>query len=206
MTYHIVTEPPMYKFKNQLIVTISVLSLSACSMFGDISVKVAPFELISADGPFELRHYERLVLASTKMPQGMNSASGPFRRLFEYISGNKEKKENLAMTAPVFMDQSGHTTEAMSFVLPENIGLISAPSPTNASVKLTELKNYTVAVVSFSGFLDQKTISTHKNLLEDWIAARGLEPTGFAKAAGYNPPFTLPFLRRNEVFIPITRP
>lgn len=196
----------MYKLKYQLIVILNALCLSACTMFGDISVNVAPFELISADGPFEVRHYERLVLASTKMPQGMDSASGPFRRLFDYISGNNEKKENIAMTAPVFMDQSGQTTEAMSFVLPENLSLISAPSPANPAVKLVEISNYTVAVVSFSGFLNQKSISTNKTLLENWIANRGFKTIGIAKAAGYNPPFTLPFLRRNEVFIPIKRP
>ena len=196
----------MYKLKDQLIVILSALCLSACTMFGDISVNVAPFELISADGPFEVRHYERLVLASTKMPQGMNSASGPFRRLFDYISGNNEKKENIAMTAPVFMDQSGQTTEAMSFVLPENLSLISAPPPANPAVKLVEISNYTVAVVSFSGFLNQKSISTNKTLLENWIANRGFKTIGMAKATGYNPPFTLPFLRRNEVFIPIKRP
>ena len=196
----------MYKLKDQLIVILSALCLSACTMFGDISVNVAPFELISADGPFEVRHYERLVLASTKMPQGMNSASGPFRRLFDYISGNNEKKENIAMTAPVFMDQSGQTTEAMSFVLPENLSLISSPSPAHPAVKLVEISNYTVAVVSFSGFLNQKSISTNKTLLENWIANRGFKTIGMAKAAGYNPPFTLPFLRRNEVFIPIKRP
>ncbi|MBM08505.1 MAG: heme-binding protein [Magnetovibrio sp.] len=196
----------MYKFKDQFILTLSALSLSACTIFGDISVKVAPFEVLMADGPFELRHYERLILVSTKMPRGMNSASGPFRRLFDYISGNNEKKEKIAMTAPVLMDQSGQTSEGMSFVLPENLSLMSAPSPKNPSVKLTELKNYTVAVVSFSGFLNQKTISTHKALLEKWIVDRGMKIKGMAKAAGYNPPFTLPFLRRNEVFIPVKRP
>ena len=175
-------------------------------MFGDISVKIAPFEVLASEGVFELRHYERLVLVGTKMPQGIDSASGPFRRLFDYISGNNEKKEKIAMTAPVFMDQSGKSTEAMSFVLPESHSLNSAPSPANPDVKLTELRNYTVAVVTFSGFLNQNSISTHKSLLENWIADRGFQTIGMAKAAGYNPPFTLPFLRRNEIFIPINRP
>ena len=196
----------MYKFKDQLILTLSALSLSACTMFGDISVKVAPFEVIMADGPFELRNYERLILVSTKMPHGMNSASGPFRRLFDYISGNNEKKEKIEMTAPVFMDQLGRTTEAMSFVLPESFSLVSAPSPKNPSVRLTQLTNYTVAVVTFSGFLNQKTIFNHKTLLENWIVDRGMKTIGMAKAAGYNPPFTIPFLRRNEILIPVNRP
>ena len=175
-------------------------------MFGDVSVKIAPFELIEADGVFALRHYEQLVLVSTKMPEGMNGTSGPFRKLFDYISGNNEKKEQIAMTAPVFLDQVGQTTKSMSFVLADDRSLKMAPLPLDLGVKLTELSDYTVAVVTFSGFLNKKTISTNKTLLKIWIAERDLKITGAAKAAGYNPPFTLPFLRRNEVFIPIERP
>ena len=196
----------MYKLRAQLVIVLGFLTLSACSMFGDINVKIAPFELIVADGAFALRHYEQLVLVGTKMPEGMNSASGPFRRIFDYISGNNEQKEQIAMTAPVFLDQEGQSTKHMSFVLPEDLSLKTAPPPLDPGVSLTELRDYTVAVVTFGGFLNQKTISTNKTLLENWIAERGLNITGPAKAAGYNPPFTLPFLRRNEVFIPIERP
>ena len=110
------------------------------------------------------------------------------------------------MTAPVFLDQVGQTTKSMSFVLADDRSLKMAPLPLDLGVKLTELSDYTVAVVTFSGFLNQKTISTNKTLLKNWIAERDLKITGAAKAAGYNPPFTLPFLRRNEVFIPIERP
>ena len=196
----------MYKLRNQIVIALGFLTLSACSMFGDVSVKIAPFKLIEADGAFSLRHYEQLVLVGTKMPEGMRGASGPFRRLFDYISGNNEKKEQIAMTAPVFLDQMGQTTGYMSFVLPDDLNLKTAPPPLDLGVKLTKLSDYTVAVVTFSGFLNQITISTNKTLLENWIVERDLKITGPAKAAGYNPPFTLPFLRRNEVFIPIERP
>ena len=67
-------------------------------MFGDVSVKIAPFELIEANGVFALRHYKRVVVVSTNIPEGMNSTSGPLRRLFDYISGNNKKKEKIAMT------------------------------------------------------------------------------------------------------------
>jgi len=188
-----------------LFVIFSLFTLSACSVFGGISVKVAPYKVIEADGAFEMRHYERLVLVSTNMPDGMGSASAPFYKLFDYISGNNDKTEKIAMTAPVFMDQAGQTTEAMSFVLPADLSLSTAPSPSDPTVDLTELSDYQVAVISFSGFLNQDSISTHQALLQNWIADRGLKIAGAAKAAGYNPPFTLPFLRRNEIIIPIKK-
>jgi hypothetical protein len=188
-----------------LFVIFSLFTLSACSVFGGISVKVAPYKVIEANGAFEMRHYERLVLVSTNMPDGMGSASAPFYKLFDYISGNNDKTEKIAMTAPVFMDQAGQTTEAMSFVLPADLSLSTAPSPTDPTVDLTELSDYQVAVISFSGFLNQDSISTHQALLQNWIADRGLKIAGAAKAAGYNPPFTLPFLRRNEIIIPVKK-
>ena len=196
----------MYKRTVHVLIIFSYFILSACSMFGEVSVDVAPFEIIEANGAFELRHYERLVLVSTNMPNGMDTVSRPFRRLFDYISGKNAKKEQIVMTAPVFMDQVGDTTEAMSFILPENQSLITAPSPLNPEVKLTEYVDYNVAVITYRGFLNQKTISAHKVLLENWVALRGLKIIGEAKAAGYNPPFTIPFLRRNEIFIPIEMP
>lgn len=189
----------------QLVAAFSLCILSACSVFGDVNVKVAPYEVIETDGAFEMRHYERLVLASTDTTDGMDSVSAPFYKLFKYISGKNSKTQKIAMTAPVFMDQSGQTTEVMSFVLPEGFSLATAPPPSDPAVKLTELSDYTVVAMSFSGFLNQKSISTHRNLLQNWIADRGLKIIGKAKAAGYNPPFTLPFLRRNEILIPVKK-
>ena len=189
----------------QLVAAFSLCILSACSVFGDVNVKVAPYQVIETDGAFEMRHYERLVLASTDTTDGMDSVSAPFYKLFKYFSGKNGKTQKIAMTAPVFMDQSGQTTKAMSFVLPEGFSLATAPPPSDPAVKLTELSDYTVVAMSFTGFLNQKSISTHRNLLQNWIADRGLKIIGKAKAAGYNPPFTLPFLRRNEILIPVKK-
>ena len=196
----------MRRFKAQLFSTLSVLTLTACTVFGDVSVKVAPYKVTASDGAFELRQYEQLVLVSTRMPDGMDSASGPFRKLFDYISGKNNKKEKIAMTAPVFLNQAGQTTKTMSFVLPKDFVLLKAPLPIDPAVNLTELSNYSVAVITFSGFLNQDTISSKKVMLEKWAEIRGLKVIGEAIAAGYNPPFTLPFLRRNEIFIPVEMP
>jgi len=193
-------------FRFPLLALIGFFVLSGCSVFGEISVKEAPFDVLTADGDYELRHYERLTLVSTNMPNGMESTSSPFYKLFNYISGNNDKTKNIDMTAPVFMDQSAQKTEAMSFVLPADFSLATAPLPTDSEVKVTELLDFTVAVIRFNGFLDQDAISAHKVLLQNWIADRGWVITGSAKAAGYNPPFTLPFLRRNEVLIPVNKP
>jgi hypothetical protein len=193
----------MHLIKVLPFIVICSLFLSGCSVFGDVSVDIIPYETIEKNGSFEVRRYERLVFASARMSGGLDSAYGPFRKLFDYISGNNEKIEKIAMTAPVFLDQGEHTTKTMSFVLPESFSLSMTPLPKDSSVKLSELRNFMVATISFSGFLNQNSISVHRTQLQNWILERGFKIVGDSKAAGYNPPFTLPFLRRNEILIPI---
>lgn len=185
---------------------VCLVGLSACSLFGDVGVEVAPYEVMEADGDFEVRHYESLLLVTTQMPEGMDATSTPFFKLFDYISGNNDKAENISMTAPVFLDQANSSTQAMSFVLPLKFTLANAPPPSDPAVKLQEIRAYTVAVIRFSGFLDQEAIAVQERRLQDWISTNGFEVAGPAKAAGYNPPYTLPFLRRNEIMIPLVNP
>ena len=189
-----------------LFLYLCIMALSGCSVFGHSGVEIAPYEVLEKEDALELRQYERLVLVTTAMPTGMNEQSDPFYKLFDYISGKNELTKEIPMTAPVFMDQADETTESMSFVLPESFSIETAPLPKDPAVKLEEIVKYTVAAIIFSGSFNQDTINTHKIILEEWIARKGFEKRGAAKAAGYNPPFTIPALRRNEVLIPVIRP
>ena len=193
----------MHLIKVIPLIVICSLALSGCSVFGDVSVDITPYETVEKSNPFEVRKYERLVFANTPMSEGLDSAYGPFRKLFDYISGNNKNTEKIAMTAPVFLNQLEQITETMSFVLPANFSLAITPLPKDTAVTLSELRNVKFAVISFSGFLNQSSISTHRAKLQEWIVGRGFKIIGEPKAAGYNPPFTLPFLRRNEILIPI---
>ena len=195
----------MHLIKVIPLIVICSFVLSGCSVFGDVSVDTIPYETVEKSDTFEVRKYERLVFVSTSMSEGLDSAYGPFRKLFDYISGNNKNTEKIAMTAPVFLDQLEQTTETMSFVLPANFSLSTTPLPKDTAVKLSELRNSRFAVISFSGFLNQSSISTHRIKLQNWIMERGFKMIGEPKAAGYNPPFTLPFLRRNEILIPIEK-
>lgn len=195
----------MNRFKAQLLALFIFFTLSACSVFGEVSVQSAQYSVIAKDGVFEIRKYEHLLLISTATPDGIDDVSTPFYKLFDYISGKNDKLEKIAMTAPVFMKQNGQETRAMSFVFPANFSLASAPNPIDPAVKIEEISDYRVAVISFSGSLNQDSITKHQALLKNWIADRGLIITGATRAAGYNPPFTLPFFRRNEIVISVGR-
>ena len=183
-----------------------IVAQSGCSVFGHSGVEIAPYEILEKEDALELRYYKRLVLVTTAMPTGMHDQRDPFNKLFDYISGKNVSKKEMPMTAPVFLEQANETTEFMSFVLPENFSFETAPIPKDPAVKLEEIVKYTVAAIRFSGSFNQDNINTHKIILEEWIARKGFEKRGPAKAAGYNPPFTIPALRRNEVLIPVVKP
>ena len=210
-----------------LCVCIAAIILAGCSVFGKSSVETAPYRVLKSDSQqkIELRHYERLVLVSTPMVGGMDSGkNGAFYKLFGYISGKNTQGSEIAMTAPVFLDSASENTgveipmtapvfmedaieqPTMSFVLPTSYTLDTAPTPQDPDVKLYEVIDYTVAVITFNGVLKRGNIDKHKALLETWIESEGYKIKGAYKAAGYNPPFTIPALRRNEVLIPVEVP
>ena len=204
-------------------VCLVLILLSGCSMFGKLGVKIAPYRVIKSDNQqkIDLRHYEKIILVSVPM-DGMDSGrNSAFSKLFGYISGKNTASSKISMTAhvllenadknagveipmtvPVFMeDASDHAK--MSFVLPATYTLDSAPAPQDPDVKLDEIKDYTVAAIIFSGLLSADNIAKQRTMLEAWIQGNGYKITGAYKVAGYNPPFTIPALRRNEVLIPV---
>jgi len=79
----------------------------------------------------------------------------------------------------------------------------TAPRPLDPRVKLVELPPETVAVLSFSGPRDRETIEWRQDLLLEKLVGTKWRPTGPASAYLYDPPWTLPFLRLNEVAIPV---
>ena len=200
-----------------------LILLSGCSMFGKPGVEIAPYRVIKSDNhqKIDLRHYEKIVLVSVPM-DGMDSGrKSAFSKLFGYISGkntasskismtaplllvnaDKNAGVEIPMTAPVFIEDASDKAK-MSFVLPATYTLDSAPAPQDPDVKLDEIKDYNVAAIIFSGLLSADNIAKQRTMLEAWIQGNEYKITGAYKAAGYDTPFTIPALRRNEVLIPV---
>ena len=203
---------------------ILAIILSGCSVIGKDNTPITSYKVLSKakNNNIELRVYDKMVLASTPMNkqqgEGRNSA---FMKLFDYISGKNISSSKIKMTAPVLMDSEGKkgtkipmtapvfmgnksdSESLMSFVLPEGYTIQTAPKPKDPSVNIHQLENYKVASITFSGLLSQANINKHKAILEKWITKKGYSQVGDYKTAGYNPPFTIPSLRRNEVLIPV---
>ena len=106
------------------------------------------------------------------------------------------------MTAPVLQERVG-SEWWMAFVMPSSYTMDSLPAPLDPTIKTTEIPSRTVAVIRYSGILSQTAIDLHAFQLQAWIEANGYQALSAPRSAGYDPPWTLPFLRRNEVHIDI---
>lgn len=189
-------------------------------MFGyNAGVKEPLYDSLKYDAPFEVRTYESIVMATT-LSEGAfgQSQNAPFQRLFDYISGNnsgnaeismtapvlmKPEPIEIPMTAPVLMEARGEETWTMSFVLPAEYTLESAPKPKDPKVYIEEKKNVKFAVITFSGLFNERNFEINRLKLEDWMKSQDLVAAGPPLRAGYNPPWTIPALRRNEILIPV---
>ncbi|MFT4693508.1 MAG: effector-binding domain-containing protein [Francisella sp.] len=196
------------------------ICLSSCSVIGINSTPQAKYQSIEKNNSFSIRVYDPVVEAQiTVADKDYKSAVNKgFMQLFKYITGantvnqkismtapvlTEQKSQNIAMTAPVLISGSDDNAWTIAFVMPADMTIKNAPKPTNENVKLVEKPQNKVAVIQFSGFLDKPKIESNTKKLKDWIKDNNLKVIGEPQAAGYNPPWTIPFLRTNEVMVAV---
>jgi len=146
----------------------------------------------------EIRAYAPRVMAVTGM-QG-DSDSG-FRVLAGYIFGGNTEEQKIAMTAPV--QQSMASEKEMAFMMPAEYALEDLPAPEDQRVSFREAPAYTAAVIQFSGWASAEKADEKWQQLRGFLIAEGIDITGEPTLNQYNPPWTLPFMRRNEIIVPV---
>ena len=114
--------------------------------------------------------------------------------------------ENIAMTAPVETVPSEAGRDTMRFFLPSAYTAATAPEPTDPRVRTVEVPEATLAVLHFSGSRDAEDVGARKAELIEELNSSDWRVTGTPTALFYDPPWTLPFLRRNEVAVAVASP
>jgi hypothetical protein len=152
----------------------------------------------------EVRRYGPSIQAITTMPATTGRNSG-FRRLAGYIFGGNDQDAEIAMTAPVATSATGDEAE-MAFTMPAEWTMDTLPAPEDESVTLREVPAYTAAVIVFSGRATNGKVAEMEKQLFQRLAEEGIEHQGSPILNRYDPPWQLPFLRRNEVAIRILWP
>ena len=163
-----------------------------------MAVEEVEYETIKVNEVYEVRKYsDRLAIETLST----NQNSG-FRKLFNYISGNNQKNEEIKMTAPVTqVKKNGKMT--MQFYLPSKFNKENIPNPSNPDVKLLDIKGGYYAVIRYSGRTSDSNFIKHKDILEKELKNNNILILGPPIKATYNGPFTLPMLRRNEAMFEI---
>lgn len=160
-----------------------------------------PYTVIDTRGEIEVRRYGPAILAETDMVQ----PDGGFKRLAGYIFGGNASGESIAMTAPVQRELSGELRH-MAFFMPTGYDMNSLPQPGDSDVRLREVPARTVAVLRFSGRATQQRVAQQRSTLAQQLVSEGLEARGDWLLNQYNPPWTPPFMRRNEIWVELQWP
>jgi len=207
----------MTKIKLMLYSLLAIWPLLCCSCV-TVGIEKARYEVIDKEGKFEIRQYKPQIVAETIVNADFDEAGNmAFRRLFNYISGENRKKESIAMTAPVNQksssqkiamtapvnQQQSEGNYVVSFLMPSKYTIQILPEPLDSSVRLRQIPVRKIAAVRYSGSWSRTKYEAKKILLEEFIRSKGLRITGQDIFARYDPPFQIPFLRRNEVLFEV---
>ena len=177
---------------------------SCASPLGRGKYETPKYDTVISDGAFEVRDYPEIVVASAPMKAGRSNQNSAFMNLFRYISGDNEKSTKIAMTTPVF--GSGEEGErVMSFVVPAGIVAGGVPEAMNDQVTIGKRQAGRFAVYRYSGRWSEDLERKGREKLQAWMNERGLEAVGPFEKANYDPPFTPPPLRRNEVLVRVRK-
>ena len=196
-----------------------LISIALTFIGAAMATEEPKYSVLEKEPPFEVRSYAPMIVAEVQVEGDLDDASSQgFRLIAAYIFGQNQVNEKIAMTAPVTVEDQavksakiamtapvGIESKAgkwtVSFVMPAEYTMESIPKPINPLVQLRQIPTVKKAVISFTGFYNQQKVAEKTLELEQWMKVRNLQSAGTPNFARYNPPWTLPFLRRNEVMI-----
>ena len=193
----------------------------AGALWGPIvsNVEQPKYKVVESDQSIEIRDYAPVIVAEADVSGDRDKAIGEgFRIIADYIFGNnlssqkvamtapvtQQASEKIAMTAPVTQQGEGNSWR-VRFIMPASYTMETLPKPKNPGVKLKEVDGKRFAVIRFSGVAGEDSLKRHADELTEFVRAKKLTAVSTPTYAFYNPPWTLPFLRRNEVMIEVAR-
>ena len=211
-----------------------VLGLGLIWIRPAMAIEEPKYEVVTADAQFEVRHYAPILIAETIVEGDMDAASSKgFRLIADFIFGNNQqadsdKKAKIAMTAPVTVEpqsskiamtapvtvepQAEETsmktakTWRINFVMPSQYTLANIPKPKNNAVTLREVPSKYFIVHKYSGFNTVSRVQNKTDETVEWAIKRSYKMIGTPQLSRYDPPWTLPMFRRNEIMLEIAAP
>lgn len=202
------------------LIVVGALALwSIGSWFVVRNIEEPSYTVVEQKNGYELRDYAPYIVAEVEVTgtrdQSMNQG---FRLLADYIFWNNTKTTPIAMTVPVaesasepvamtvpVKEQGSGDTRRVTFSMPSKYTLETLPKPNNTAVKLREVPAQRVAVIRFSWYATDSRITRLESQLIALLQRDGLTPLSSPAYAGYNPPFSAPWIQRNEVMVEVEK-
>ena len=209
--------------------TLLALLVGLLGMESAMAIEEPKYEVRTSQAPFELRHYAPTLIAQTIVEGDMDAASNKgFRLIADFIFGNNlaadsEQAAKIAMTAPVTVEpqsskiamtapvtiepQLGSAQQwRVHFVMPSQYTLATIPKPKNSAVTLHELPSKYFVVHRYSGFNTVARVQEKTDEALAWAKQQSLKVVGTPQLSRYDPPWTLPMFRRNEIMVEVAAP
>ena len=202
-----------------IIVFVIVVLWSLWSYFSS-RVERASYTVLQSAAHYEIREYPAHIVAETTVYGPYQSALRQgFRIVAGYIFGGNTKKESIAMTSPV-VEQKGTGSEkipmtspvlattqgechVISFGMPRSYTFETLPTPIDPRVKIVRIPEQKFAVMRFSGVRTDARIQKKQIELLAALARDHMHAKGNPVYAGYNAPWTAPWMTRHEVMIEV---
>jgi hypothetical protein len=180
-------------------------------------VEQPDYKVVEKDGPIEIREYGPMIAAETTVEGERKPAiEEGFRLIAAYIFGKNEPSAKIEMTAPVEQEKARKIAMTapveqekartgnvwtVRFIMPREWTMKTLPAPSDPRVSLKPYPARRFLAITFSGVARDPTIAEKSDELRNYAAAHKLSSVGEPVLAFYNPPWTLPFLRRNEIML-----
>lgn len=202
-----------------LIVACLIIAWSLIGYFTSKAEQIK-YTIVKKVGDYEIREYPAHIVAQTVV-EGSNVNGDGFNQGFSiiarYIFGGNVKRQSIAMTAPVVAQPSSEkvamtapvlasdagSSQVVSFIMPSSYTLETLPTPNDSRIKLVEVPQQKMAVLAFSWYRNDARFEKMKKQLFAELARDNVSVIGTPMYAGYNPPWTPPWMNRNEIMVQV---
>ena len=216
----------MKHLMHSLFLVLTLTFSSGCSLFGIRREETPNYRVILKKDKIEIRHYQPYIVAETEVMESdyHQAQQKAFRRLAGFNFGKNKRNETLQMTAPVIqsnvskeksqrLEMTAPVTQkktssgwSMRFLMPSKYELIDLPQPLDTRIHFKKVPEKRVAAIRFTWRTDQDRNEQKFQELKHWIENETEHKiTSTYQYAGYDPPWTIPFLRRQEILVEVQK-
>ena len=212
--------------KKQLALIAGFSGLLAIALLTGYLMRQTPtpdYQVISSNGNIQIRSYPPLLMAEVTVTGDRKTAANRgFRILASYIFGDNHTQpgsqqqiamtapviqhthQKIAMTAPVLETKEGENKWVIQFIMPAQFTRNTLPQPNDTRISIVEQPTQQVIAIRFNGRATPENLEKHRQKLEHYIKQNNIKICSTAQYAFYNPPWTLPVFRRNEIWYCMT--